>query len=197
MDAAAKLEFLLAPGILALLDAICLDPRDDLALSSDARLRSLPAPGRIALLEQRKLRSKARRKTPRAASLIFTPLGLEQLTHAELARHKAARLPAGLSSLADLCCGLGGDSLAVPPSVRLAGVDTSRAALLAYRHNLAASGRGPFLAVQGDVSRSPVAAEAAYLDPARRPAGQGDHWDADDLSPGWGAMSLKNEGSWM
>src|SRR5687767_2420680 len=111
VDSAAKLQFLLEPPTLELLAAICRDPRDDLALSGDARLKSLPAPRRIALLEQRKLRAKARRKRPDADGMLFTALGMEQLTHAALARHKAGRLPAGLASLADICCGMGGDSL--------------------------------------------------------------------------------------
>lgn len=118
--------------------------------------------------------------------MLFTAVGLEQLTHSELARHKAGRLPAGLSTLADLCCGMGGDALAVPPGIRLAGVDFSKAALLAYRHNV--SRIRPVMAVLGDVTRSPVRADAAYLDPARRLAGKGEHWDDSDLSPGWNDM---------
>lgn len=190
MDADAKLEWLLEPATAALLDSLVRDPRDDLSIASDARLKSLPAPRRIALMEQRKLRAKARRKCPRADGMLFTPTGLEQITHAELARHKAARLPAGLSTLADLCCGLGGDAMAVPAHVRIAGVDTSRAALLAWRHNVAL-GRGDAArqaAVQGDVADAPVRAEAALLDPARRKSGGEDHWDEGDLSPGWGVM---------
>ncbi|HLP42815.1 MAG TPA: hypothetical protein VK465_15000 [Fibrobacteria bacterium] len=186
MDSAAKLEFLRNPATLDLLAALGRDPREELALSGDARLKSLPAPRRIALLEQRKLRQKARGKCPEAMDMLFTPLGLEQLTHAALARHKAARLPPGLASLADICCGMGGDSMAVPPQVKVVGVDSSRAALLAYRHNV--SLKRAATAVLGDAGRCPARAEAAYLDPARRPAGQGDHWDEDNLSPGWGVM---------
>lgn len=186
MDAAAKLSWLLEPAAWSLLAALCADPRDELALASDPRLKGLPAPRRIALMEQRKLRAKARRKCPDAPDMIFTPLGVEQLTHSELARHKAARLPAGLASLADLCCGMGGDALAVPERIRLAGVDNSRAALIAWRHNVKLK-RSAALAVLGDVARSPAKAEAAYLDPARRMGG-GDHWDEDSLSPGWDVM---------
>lgn len=186
MDAEAKLAFLREPGTLDLLASLCLDPRDDLAVSSDPRLKPLPGPARIALLEQRKLRLKARRKNPLAMDMLFTPLGQEQLTHAELARHKAGRLPGGVATLADLCCGMGGDSMAVSDRIRVVGVDLSRAALLAYRHNV--SLRRKAAAVLADAARSPVRADAAYLDPARRMAGQGDHWDEDGLSPGWSVM---------
>ena len=179
MDAAAKLAWILEPATWALLASLCDDPRDDLALASDARLKALPAPRRIALMEQRKLRAKARRKCPEAADMIFTPLGVEQLTHSELARHKAARLPEGLRTLADICCGMGGDAMAVPDRIRIAGVDNSRAALIAWRHNVARR-RSSSVAVLGDAAHCPVKAEAAYLDPARRMGG-GDHWDEGDF----------------
>ena len=115
--------------------------------------------------------------------MILTPLGLEQMTHAELADYKASRLPASLSTLADLCCGLGGDSLGIPPRIRVCGVDRSRATLLAYRHNV--SLRRPAFAAEADVAASPARAEAACIDPARRAAGQSGRWQDEDLSPGW------------
>lgn len=183
MDADAKVAWLLEPEALALLGAITLDPRDDLAIASDSRLKGLPAPRRIALMEQRKLRLKARRKCPDALEMIFTPTGLEQITHAVLSRYKASRLPAGLRTLADLCCGLGGDAMEIPAGIRVVGVDFSRAALKAWRHNVSRRRRAE--AVLADVTRSPVRADAALLDPARRMAGAGDHWDEGDLSPGW------------
>jgi hypothetical protein len=186
LDAESKLAFLREPGSLQLLASLCHDSRDDLAITADPRLKALAGPSRIALLEQRKLRLKARRKNPLALDMLFTPLGLEQLTHAELARHKAGRLPEGVSTLADLCCGMGGDSMAVSDRIRVVGVDLSRAALMAYGHNVSLRRRAG--AVLADVARSPVRADAAYLDPARRMAGQGDHWDENEFSPGWSVM---------
>ncbi|MDQ3002668.1 MAG: hypothetical protein M3Y08_15565, partial [Fibrobacterota bacterium] len=115
-----KIAFLLEPASLGLLRTICADPRDDLAISGSPGLRDLPASNRIALLEQRKLRFKAARKCPLAMDMIFTPLGLEQLTHSELAAYKASRLPEGVRTVADLCCGLGGDSLHIPDTIRVA-----------------------------------------------------------------------------
>ena len=167
MDAAAKLAWILEPGTWALLASLCDDPRDDLALASDARLKALPAPRRIALMEQRKLRAKARRKCPEAADMIFTPLGVEQLTHSELARHKAARLPEGLRTLADICCGMGGDAMAVPDRIRIAGVDNSRAALIAWRHNVA---RRRSVRCRGARRRGPLPGEGGGRLPGSGPA---------------------------
>jgi hypothetical protein len=153
----AKVAFLLMPASLELLRGLCADPRDELALAGSPALRSLPAPYRIALLEQRKLRLKGVRKRPEAIEMIFTQLGLEQITHAELAAYKASRLPESLASVADLCCGLGGDSLYLPSRLKVCGVDRSQGTLLAYRHNLALRRPGHMTAaVMADVEAAPV-----------------------------------------
>lgn len=182
----AKVAFLLMPASLELLRAICADPRDELALAGSPAMRGLPAPHRIALLEQRKLRLKAARKRPEALGMIFTSLGLEQITHAELAAYKATRLSAGADSIADLCCGLGGDSMYLPERIRVCGVDQSRGTLMAYRHNLGTMRPArPAAAVEADVEAAPVKADAAILDPARRARGKSDRWQDQDMSPGW------------
>jgi SAM-dependent methyltransferase len=186
LDSEAKLTFLLEPASQRVLRAICADPRDDLALSGTKELRAFPAPQRFAFLEQRKLRAKALRKCPEAAEMLFTALGLEQLTHWELARYKASRLPADVNSVVDLCCGLGGDSLYIPGRIRVAGVDRSRAALMAYRHNVSRQRKAG--TVLGDVVMSPVRADVALLDPSRRAMGKTDRWQDEDMSPGWDAM---------
>jgi SAM-dependent methyltransferase len=182
----SKLAFLLEADSLAVLKDICLDPRDDLALSRSPALRSFPAPYRFALLEQRKLRAKAARKCPLASEMLFTALGLEQLTHSELAAYKAAKLPADIRAVADLCCGLGGDSLYLPERLRVVGVDYSRETLRAYRHNVAL--RRPCDAVLADVTAPSLRAEVALLDPARRASGRSDRWQEQDMSPGWETM---------
>ena len=179
----AKIAFLLRPESLELLRGLCADARDDLALASSPALRALPVPQRTALLEQRKLRLKALRKRPEALHMIFTALGLEQMTQADLAAYKASRFPDSLSTLADLCCGLGGDSLSVPARIRVLGVDRSRGTLLAYRHNVALL--RPAAAAEADVTSPAVRAEAACIDPARRAAGKSGRWQDGDMSPGW------------
>ncbi|MEO7427428.1 MAG: class I SAM-dependent methyltransferase [Fibrobacteria bacterium] len=171
---------------MAVLKAICGDPRDDLALSGSRELRAFPAPQRFALLEQRKLRAKAARKCPLAADMLFTALGLEQLTHSELAAYKASKLPGDIRTVADLCCGLGGDSLYLPERMRVTGIDYSLETLRAYRHNVKL--RRGCDAVLADVTAAPVRAEVALLDPARRASGRSDRWQDQDMSPSWDAM---------
>jgi len=78
-----------------------------------ARLRrELTATQASALLTQHRLRSKARAKFPAADQLFYLERHLEQATDATTAAYKAQRFPAG-EPVADLCCGIGGDALAL------------------------------------------------------------------------------------
>jgi THUMP domain-like len=182
----AKLAFLLEPASQGLLNALCADPRDDLALSNSPGLKGIAAPLRHALLEQRKLRAKALKKCPDAGTMIFTSLGLEQLTHWELSKYKSSRIPSDIHSIADLCCGLGGDSLFIPNRIKVVGVDRSLAALLAYKHNVTL--RRAAWAVSADVIACPIRADMALLDPSRRVEGKSERWQDQGLSPGWDTM---------
>lgn len=69
------------------------------------------------LLEQVELRGRARDKFADPSLLFFTRKGLEQCTDEALARYKALRFPQ--QPLADLCCGIGGDALALRERVPL------------------------------------------------------------------------------
>ena len=64
------------------------------------------------LLEQVELRSRARDKFVDPSALFFTRKGLEQCTDEVLARYKAHRF-AKDQPVVDLCCGIGGDALAL------------------------------------------------------------------------------------
>jgi SAM-dependent methyltransferase len=64
------------------------------------------------VLEQIELREKARAKFAAAGRMFFTSRALEQATDEIVAAHKAARFSAP-SRVFDLCCGVGGDLLAL------------------------------------------------------------------------------------
>ncbi len=171
------------------------DGRDDLALGSSEWMRELAAWQRAALLEQRALRARALRRQPRAAEMLFTPAGLQQMTADALAVHKASRLPAGLRAVADLCCGMGGDSFRVPPGVAVVGVDRDAETLRAYRRNVSLF--RPALAARADVTRFEARVDGIFLDPARRAglstSSQGVRGGTRDFGeepePGWSAIS--------
>ncbi len=167
------------------------DERDDLALSSVSWLKRLDSWKRTALVEQRALRHKALRKYNQATSMLFTSLGMQQMTPEILARYKVQRLPEGLRCIADLCCGLGGDSLQLPFDISVLGVDTSLETLRAYRHN-AHFFRSSFVThpVQADVTHFYANVDGIFLDPARRALSSlSKDRDFDtEPEPGWEAI---------
>src|SRR5688500_18840355 len=87
-----------------------------------ARLRRDLSAGRVRLLlEQAELRRRAAAKFAAAERMFFTPLGLEQATDETVAAYKSGRFPAG--PRADLCCGIGGDLLALAARGAATGVE--------------------------------------------------------------------------
>jgi len=85
-----------------------------------------PAELLAVALTQVELRARAADKFGAlAASMYFTPDGLEQATRLSVATHRAARLTAfGASTVVDLGCGIGGDLVAFAQAgLTAAGVD--------------------------------------------------------------------------
>ncbi|MEW5535558.1 SAM-dependent methyltransferase, partial [Streptomyces virginiae] len=100
----------------ALLDSLRdYDPARELAVATRLR-REHPAGLVSAALGQARLRQRAVAKfgAEDAFRMYFTPGGGEMATRASVASYRAERLAAlGVRSLADLCCGIGGDALAL------------------------------------------------------------------------------------
>jgi hypothetical protein len=187
----SKLAFLASVEGAALLDRVTADPREDLALAGSPLLRSLEPWKRAALLEQRALRGKALRKQARSAEMLFTALGQQQMTTDAIALYKAGRLPAGTRAVADLCCGLGGDSMRVPHDVAVLGVDLSEETLRAYRHNMNLyRGEAATGAVRADVTRFEARVDGVFIDPARRTLSEsyGERDFDAEPEPGWSAL---------
>ena len=114
--AARAVEPVLHPGGLALLDS--LPPYEEAdALRRGASLREAGHSADLvsAVLTQSRLRARAREKFGEFAdSMLFTPDGLEQATRLPVAALHAQRFRrAGVSSVADLGCGIGGDAMAL------------------------------------------------------------------------------------
>ena len=95
------------------------DGRGELAVAAELR-RQFPPELSAAAMAQAELRETAAAKFSRAGQMLFTRAGYEQASGEVIARHRAARF-AGARRVADLCCGIGGDALALgesPLSVR-------------------------------------------------------------------------------
>ncbi len=165
---------LLAPpgrALLAEADAL-LQSRAE-TLTALTRLRRTAAPDlAVAAWEMAELRRRGQTKFgPQAAEMYFVREALEQASGRRAADYHAARLlSAGAATVADLGGGIGGDALAFARaglSVTLYERDPVRA--LFAEENARVWGLTEQVAVrQEDVTTASLAAEAAWLDPARR-----------------------------
>ncbi|MGH3413290.1 MAG: class I SAM-dependent methyltransferase [Marmoricola sp.] len=159
---------------------------DELALGE--RLRRRASPDRVATaLTQADLRRRARAKFGDDADrMYFTPDGLEQATRRGVADHRAARVrAAGLGTVIDLGCGIGGDLVAFARAgLTVAGVDLDPVRVAVAEANLDSLGLGGAVDVAdaGHVDHSPFA--LAFADPSRRGA-RGRSFRADDWTPPW------------
>jgi hypothetical protein len=149
-----------------------LAPASILALSAALRAE-YPADLVAAALTQQALRTAGRAKFGLADQMLFTRSGLEQASSEPVARHTATRF-AGATVVADLCCGIGGNLIALAGHAgRLIGVDNDQVSLELARHNVsvyAPASQAAF--VCADVMELKLARiDAVYIDPARR-AGQ-------------------------
>ncbi len=99
---------------LPLLDLCRQQSSDSVNVVSIAKsLRKQTTPARAALImELTRLRIRAEKKFSRANTMGFTRRGYEQSTSEPVARFKAQRF-AGIGSVADVCCGIGGDLIAI------------------------------------------------------------------------------------
>lgn len=171
----AELVELLSPEGLRLLDS--LPPYESAAdvVRMVSRLRAQGHPPSLVatVLTQSKLRAKGAAKFgPFADRMLFTEAGLEQATRLPVAaRHADRFVRAGLSRVADLGCGIGGDAMALAAlelDVTAVEADEVTAAIASY--NLAPFPNAHVVqarAEEVDLDRQ----DAAYLDPARRTAG--------------------------
>ncbi|WP_166820377.1 class I SAM-dependent methyltransferase [Thalassoroseus pseudoceratinae] len=85
-----------------------------------------------AALSLSELRERGSRKFSRADRMWFDRVGLEQATPEEVARHKAQRFD---GPVWDLCCGIGGDSIALAERNDVNAVDLNPAACLRTEWN--------------------------------------------------------------
>jgi SAM-dependent methyltransferase len=106
-------------------------------------LRKTLPPDRAALvMEQAQLRLRARKKFEQADRMFFTGRSLEQSTSEKVANYKAEKF-ADCESVADICCGIGGDLVALArrsSEAKTVGVDIDRVACCFAAANLATHG---------------------------------------------------------
>lgn len=193
-DPGAVLTWLGSPDGARLL-AVAADLAGSLTpLAAADRLRRLepssPLPVLTAALAQADLRARATlRFGDDAARMLFTRDGLEQATRRSVADHRARSLldrgADDVRTVADLCCGLGGDLVSLARAgLTVTGVDSDPVVLAAARANLDA------LSLPADLVRADVTTvdvdrfDAVVTDPARR-SGRGRETSPSSFSPDW------------
>ncbi|GHH86183.1 class I SAM-dependent methyltransferase [Streptomyces capitiformicae] len=188
LDPATFLIPLLTPEGHALLDEVRgTEPARELAVATRLR-RDHPAALVSAAMAQAQLRQRAVAKfgAADAERMFFTPNGVEQSTRASVATYRARCFQAlGVRSVADLCCGIGGDAIALARAgIRVLAVDRDPLTAAVARANADALGLADLIEVREadvtDIDTSPY--DAVFVDPARR-GGRGRIFDPEAYSP--------------
>src|SRR5215469_10302630 len=152
-------------------------PGSELAVAATLR-REFPASLAAAVVAQHELRLAAREKFSRAMEMLFTRAGYEQSSSETIARHRAARF-GGARRVADLCCGIGGDLIALAaaqgttepgPAATVLAVDRDEIHARLAVHNAGVYGEADrvraCVADVRDIALDGI--DAVFIDPARR-----------------------------
>lgn len=169
---------LVEPGAAALLEAVAdVDVRDTATM---ARLRRRWDRDELACaIELLDARRRAVGRFPHPERLVADGAGLQQATSQVVAVYKAARFrDAGCAEVVDLCCGIGGDAMALARVATVTAVDRDL-----VRAWMAGRNAGVTVRVE-DVTTMPPP-EVFHLDPARRDEqGGGRRHRYEDYQPG-------------
>ncbi len=186
----AELTALLTPDGLRLLDDLGPVRSTDDAARAVSRLRAAGhSPSLVsAVVGQASLRVRAGAKFgPFAERMLFTRAGLEQATRLPIAARHAGRFrAAGMASVADLGCGIGGDALGLAGlGLRVHAVDADEVTAAIAAYNLAPFGEFASVAHARAEDVDLDGMDAVWLDPARRTAGHSEtrRVSADEWSP--------------
>ncbi|QGN46884.1 methyltransferase domain-containing protein [Micromonospora sp. WMMC415] len=189
MDLEQLAELRTPEGSAALAAAADVAGGDPLAAAAALRSAGVPAALAAAALTQAELRRRAVGKFGAAATgMFFTRAGLEQATRGVVARRRADRLrAAGVTTLADLGCGLGADALAAARAgIRVYGVEADPLTAAMAAANAEATGLAERFTVEcGDATGFDVnRVDGVFCDPARRRSGRR-IFDPNAYSPPW------------
>jgi hypothetical protein len=171
-DAVARFELLRSPLGKELLDWLAeqeVTSHTVLRIGSQLR-RRYPADLVADAVAQHELRRRGRAKFGRAMQMFFTRPGLEVASSEVVARHHAARY-AAFDAVSDLCCGIGGDTLALAGNGRsVNAVDRDPLHLRIVEANTEVYGvDSRVTTTASDVRDVDLAGvEGVFIDPARR-----------------------------
>ncbi|HSV74692.1 MAG TPA: hypothetical protein VLH79_13110 [Chthonomonadales bacterium] len=137
----------------------------------------------LALVE---LRRRAAARFELADRMLFTSVGLEQASGSVAARWRASRFPQGVT-VADLCCGIGGDTMELARRGSVLAFDTDLACCLCARANASLVAPHGVSVARADVANLRLREAYLVADPSRR-LGARRFLSGDDYSPPLSAM---------
>ncbi|MGC4108580.1 MAG: class I SAM-dependent methyltransferase [Thermomicrobiales bacterium] len=168
-------SLLASPEALDALAALAdLSPGDPVSTATHLRKRFAPEVV-AAAMTLHELRTRASSRFSQAGGMLFTRAGYEQASSEAVARWRAERFT-GCNSIVDLCCGIGGDLMAlaaVPGVHQLTAVDLDpdHLAMALTNARLVASD-GSLAWGLADVRTANLGdADGVFIDPARRDTG--------------------------
>lgn len=130
-----------------------------------------------------------------AAKLFFTPSAIEQASHPTVAAYRARQL--GARAILDVCCGIGGDALAMSRiGARVLGIDQSAVRVAIANYNAQTLGLTATFIVGDARDPLPDGYDAIFFDPSRRDTSGRRIYDVEAYQPplstirGWRASSL-------
>ena len=152
------------------------DPAEALSLGRSLREEGHSPTLVAAALTQQRLRARATAKFgPFAQQMLFTADGLEQATRLAVSAHHAARYAAaGVTKVADLGCGIGGDAVALAGlDLPVLAVDRDEAAAALATINLMPFPHASVECADAlEIDLAERGADAVFADPARRAQGR-------------------------
>jgi SAM-dependent methyltransferase len=151
-----------------LLEAIAASTQNEFKLQAELRLQ-YPPELVVAALQLHQARVRAAEKFSRGREMWVTRQGVEQSTAEAVARYKAQRFE-GVAAVHDLCCGIGGDAIALAAVVpRVEAFDLSPAACWRTARNAELYGVGDRICTfPADVTQLDLTGLHVHLDPDRR-----------------------------
>ncbi|MCA9077803.1 MAG: hypothetical protein KDA93_22440 [Planctomycetaceae bacterium] len=170
------MELRATPELLAKVEAADVD---ELLLQKELR-QSYPDDLVRLAVSLSELRHRAASKFERASEMWFDRVGLEQSTSEAIAQHKATRFSGDVD---DLCCGIGGDAIALAERCHVTAIDSRADACLMTEWNANVYGVGDRLTtLTADVQRQSGDAPLVHIDPDRR-TGAGRSVRIEDYAP--------------
>lgn len=149
------------------------DPRQHLHSMSVLRRHTTPERA-AALYEIVSTRQIATRKFSDGAQLWFTRDALEQASHQRISQHRAHQL-AGVHRIADICCGCGGDLLALAQVAPCIAVDSDATRLALAHANISQrqlDARVTWVHADATSYAIPADVDVVFFDPGRRQNGK-------------------------